>query len=1728
MKHPKSKRILSLLLSAALLVSTAAIGAGTALAADKQRFLTDENGVPQSAVGKVAAQNHEIIDVNVTDGEAHQLSIYLLDEDNSGRWSMVDVIDPQNQKLLDSQNVFDFGDGVYLKYEITGHVQIRLTNVWTNRYTQSKDTAVYGVFLDGADAIESGDATVTTTEAAKTPAANQVESFNILGKYAAAGETYAEPFNKEVQSIEIRFNGNVDPKSENIDKITVTKDGEAVSGEMRTSFNSVTFKPESPMRAGDYTVTVPQDVQNTAGQSLQGETTLAFEVAPKVEVTYFNNAMNLMTRRVDLSFNDRLSSSPMATLIYDPAGENQALAINKSGSNGGLLFEIEDTILPSGKYVFTLPAGVKSVSGAVSEEDYVKEFDFESSQLSAEIDMPNLCQIGDTFTLSILECYGYGEIRYAFSQEELNAAEYQPVAESFTIDPGAQRGDTTFYVQFRVKAGEKAGEESPLLHKAINISNVAIGEMHTFDMDAAGAYDKDGFARVDNKTNGVFDLATDEWSNGSNGKTGTSNYIVDGSSGFGTKYDPDGDAKVTTEDGIEYQLSKNIYVDDLANMATGNGRTVPVPVEAKYSDIYILGAGKGDSEKGTFTMNYADGTSTTQEVEMNYWGSENAPKENIVFSGIACCLGWSGEGIYAMAVMRQYVLKPDPEKVLVSVTLPNTTALVRTMAMTGKEVDTILDDPDSSQDVTAYSEGSLQQTAEESDMSYDEFVKLYGDDEEMMQAADVTEVTDVPELTIKDPDFNEDILAEKETVSTGGYGDSLYPYARQPEKLMSYKIRMQSYENYELTFEDALETIRRVDNFTRGLEKKCYLVGWQVNGHDTGYPYFNEVNPRHKRSEDETSLESLKWLMQEAKKYNTTITLHVNLSDTYTDDNPLGQQMLENGLAMRQNDGSVRETSKWSGHTGFMTSAYSNYFTGNLQQNQMGPLLEMLPELAGQSVHPDAWYTYPNTYMGQTGADIADAKRRTALYMRETYNMDLTTEFEGVFNSDTWNAYHQDYVLYFPMIWQHGWNGDEIDPMKVPAYFQSGVNEVSYNNALNRTGRYFGEGTSVESLLWANAYSPIEIPELNKDFAQKELTRQYLNTLLRVSLEDDIYAASYSTPVDPDSQGGVATLVSGDGQKVTSAWNGNNDNNYKRTVTVGDDVILQEPGNVFMPMVWRANREIQAWSENGFTDRTWKLPVEWEGVPAVDVYDLSVEGLRHQATLNVSDRSVTFSLTAGQTVVIVPAGQDPNSQDGFETVGTVKFLGRDTETGGDWTKTYGAEGYDIFNGESHLGDSVEISYANGTETQVNTGYVKVESLTLSETDLQLKIGEVVQLTATIAPQDATEQTVTWESSNPEVAYVSQTGNVSAMSSGTATITATCGGVSAACEVRVESFAKSLLKETIDKAEEIKKAGYEEHIIQAVVDHFEKALENAWAVFNNEDAADEDILKADEDLILSMHYLLFTANPAGLQDAIAHAKEVIASGQYENDQKMQAYKDALAEAEAVLADETSTDTEYNAAIEALKAAEEELNKVVVPELDLSILQRCVNLADTLYENLEKYIDNTAKETFVSVYQEAKTMLEKALAGDASITQSDVDDMALRLNKAMGDLRLIPNKEELKKLLEEAMAKDLSLYTSWSVAALKEAVETAQKVYSDPLADTKAVEKAVALLDEAIDGLVLIDNSGEAQTPDDGNDSETPNAGENEAELPTGDATPFVALGALLLVSTGAAIVVRRRR
>ncbi|MDE5846220.1 MAG: Ig-like domain-containing protein [Muribaculaceae bacterium] len=102
---------------------------------------------------------------------------------------------------------------------------------------------------------------------------------------------------------------------------------------------------------------------------------------------------------------------------------------------------------------------------------------------------------------------------------------------------------------------------------------------------------------------------------------------------------------------------------------------------------------------------------------------------------------------------------------------------------------------------------------------------------------------------------------------------------------------------------------------------------------------------------------------------------------------------------------------------------------------------------------------------------------------------------------------------------------------------------------------------------------------------------------------------------------------------------------------------------------------------------------------------------------------------------------------------------------------------------------------------VEARFIEVTAISLDQSELNLTEGDTAWLNATVSPDDATDKTLTWTSSDASVVRVSENGEVNALKAGTATITvSTANGKTATCIVTVEPKVIEMQSITLDAEE----------------------------------------------------------------------------------------------------------------------------------------------------------------------------------------------------------------------------------------------------------------------------------------------------------------------------------------
>ena len=136
--------------------------------------------------------------------------------------------------------------------------------------------------------------------------------------------------------------------------------------------------------------------------------------------------------------------------------------------------------------------------------------------------------------------------------------------------------------------------------------------------------------------------------------------------------------------------------------------------------------------------------------------------------------------------------------------------------------------------------------------------------------------------------------------------------------------------------------------------------------------------------------------------------------------------------------------------------------------------------------------------------------------------------------------------------------------------------------------------------------------------------------------------------------------------------------------------------------------------------------------------------------------------------------------------------------------------------------------------------VHVSSVSLNETSLNLLTGDRATLTATVLPTNATDKTISWSSSNEDVATI-KNGKITAISAGQATITATTkdGGLTASCIVSVTQKIIPVSGVSLNYSELELSVGDSEDLIAKVLPTNATNKEVTWS------ATDDEVASVDE-------------------------------------------------------------------------------------------------------------------------------------------------------------------------------------------------------------------------------------------------------------------------------------------
>ena len=416
-----------------------------------------------------------------------------------------------------------------------------------------------------------------------------------------------------------------------------------------------------------------------------------------------------------------------------------------------------------------------------------------------------------------------------------------------------------------------------------------------------------------------------------------------------------------------------------------------------------------------------------------------------------------------------------------------------------------------------------------------------------------------------------------------------------------YKLRDNGKQTVYMNCAEALEAIKAMDAITLGLPKVFYLVGWQYNGHDSKYPAFFECNEAFKAPGDSSAYQSILNLMEEARKYNTSISFHINMYDCY-DDSPFFDKYVKDDVLARYEDGEYIFSDY-----GYCVSYARDWATGNARA-RLDSLCKLFPVSQSGTIHIDAFHSRNpipvvegdevdirfispiSPYHKISSREEVEAQLNVIKYL-DSKGIDVTSEY----------CPEETFYGYMTAVWHRSGDHHYIThyPWDMPG-----------TNSGNHMSRVFGHHVNPESAFREEGTMKQRFENFKKGFCEWSLPHLYLNRLTPVAY------------IEGPGEDYCEALFS-DGVRTT--WSDGNFSMYK------DGVKMAGEGNFFVPVQWAGDNIVVAFSKEGCANLVWTVPegVSCKGSTA-KVYTVDDEGEHYKCTLKVRRHTVALTLSPGE------------------------------------------------------------------------------------------------------------------------------------------------------------------------------------------------------------------------------------------------------------------------------------------------------------------------------------------------------------------------------------------------------------------------------------------------------------------------------------------------------------------
>ncbi len=409
--------------------------------------------------------------------------------------------------------------------------------------------------------------------------------------------------------------------------------------------------------------------------------------------------------------------------------------------------------------------------------------------------------------------------------------------------------------------------------------------------------------------------------------------------------------------------------------------------------------------------------------------------------------------------------------------------------------------------------------------------------------------------------------------------------------------------NVFINFEKSLELVKMLDNLTLEAPKIIYLVGWQYHGHDDLYPAFFEVNNALKRPQDKDARTSLLWLMKEAKKYHTTISLHINMTDAYNN-SPLWEEYVANDLISKNADGSLMQIGFYNDRKSYQIN-YRNEWEKGYAQKRIDALVALFPLLkeAG-TIHLDAWIARESKGHGESLDIEKQYQQKICKYWLQK-GIDPTSEWV------------MDYMTGLVPYYWHFNHRTQADYLKVPASICTG----SHMNPDLRDSDF-----GLEFLFGTSMYGERIFPSENNMIADTQWEVLFIRDFYLNFLQYD-----YLNRLDRQK-------VIGIGSKRIAIFSGQVKVSLADSTVFENNRQLRKASTLCFPASWRNDNSLAAYSQKG-DNLQYTVPESWRTVKKAEIFLITKNGLQKSGILEIKNKTLNLTLPAGHPILIVPEGK---------------------------------------------------------------------------------------------------------------------------------------------------------------------------------------------------------------------------------------------------------------------------------------------------------------------------------------------------------------------------------------------------------------------------------------------------------------------------------------------------------